>query len=121
MRSFIGFAVFLCLGIPSFHADSQASPRPTLNCNVGPLSKTFGKSQWLLYSCNDASTLIVVSAPGSPATPFIFSFSLEGASYHLRGEGTGAQGATDAAYNELQALSASAIHELIEQTKHVGK
>jgi hypothetical protein len=121
MRRFIGFAVFLSLGIPSFHAESQALPRPTLNCNVGPLSKTFGKSHWLLYSCNDASTLIVVSAPGSPATPFIFSFSLEGGSYHLRGEGTGAQGATDAAYNELHALSASAIRELIEQTKHAGK
>jgi hypothetical protein len=113
--------VALSLVAPCSLALSQALSQPTLTCNVGPLGKTFGQTQWLVYSCNDPSTLIVVSAPGNPASPFYFSFSLEGSSYHLRGEGTGSKPASDAAYSELQALSTSAIRSLVEQTKHVGK
>jgi len=109
-----------CLVVHCSLALPQA-PQPTLTCNVGPLSKTFGQTQWLVYSCDDASTLIVVSGPGNPASPFYFSFSLEGTSYHLRGEGTGSKPASDAAYGELQALSTSTIRSLIEQTKRVGK
>ncbi len=120
MHKFI-LVTLACAVVPSAPVLSQALPQPTLTCNVGPVNKTFGQAQWLVYSCNDASTLIVVSGPGNPASPFYFSFSLEGSSYHIRGEGTGSKPASDAAYNELQALSASAIRGLIEQTKHVGK
>jgi hypothetical protein len=121
MRSFILLAIFICMAVPCSLALPQALPQPTLTCNVGPVNKTYGQTQWLLYSCNDTSTLIAVSAPYNPASPFYFSLSLEGTSYHLRGEGTGSKEASDAAYNDLQALSDSAIRDLIEQTKHVGK
>ena len=122
VRKLTILVVFICLAVPCSLALSQALPQPTLACNVGPVSKTYGQTQWLLYSCNDTSTLIAVSAPGNPASPFYFSFSLEGgASYHVRGEGTGSKAASDAAYNDLQALSASAVRDLIEQTKLVGK
>lgn len=43
-----------------------------LNCDIGPGTKTFGKSSWLVYSCTDNKSLVMVSAPGSPAVPFYF-------------------------------------------------
>jgi len=120
MRKY-SLVVALVLAAPCSPVPSQALTQPALNCDVGPLGKTFGQTQWLVYSCNDPSTLIVVSAQGNPASPFYFSFSLEGSSYHLRGEGTGSKQASDAAYVELQALTTAAIRGLIEQTRQAGK
>jgi|HubBroStandDraft_6_1064221.scaffolds.fasta_scaffold18177_3 hypothetical protein len=85
-------------------------------CDVGPVTKVFGAVPWLVYSCNDATSLVLMSAPGSPASPFYFTFSLEGGSYRLRGEGTGSKTATDAALKDLEALSASDIQALRRET-----
>lgn len=85
-------------------------------CDVGPVRKVFGAVPWLVYSCNDATSLVLMSAPGSPASPFYFIFSLEGGSYRLRGEGTGSKTATDAALKDLEALSAGDIQALRRET-----
>ena len=98
------------------HAEGTA-----LNCTVGPVFKIFGSVPWLVYSCSDAMTLLVVSAPGSPAAPFTFTLAPQGDSYQLRGEGTGSQSATDAALKELQALTTKDIETLIRQTQAVRK
>lgn len=90
---------------------------PTLQCNIGPVRKVFGGVSWLVYSCDDTKSVVVVSARGSPASPFYFMFSPEGGHYHLRGEGTGSRAATDAALKELQALSSRDIENLILETK----
>ena len=86
-----------------------ADNSPALVCNVGPAVKVYGKTNWLVYSCNDNRSLIFVSAPGNPAGPFVFSLMPEGSAYHLRGEGTGNKGSSDAALVELQTLSTSSI------------
>jgi hypothetical protein len=98
-----------------------ASAAPPLNCNVGPVTKMFGSIPWLVYSCDDATSVVLVSAPGSPALPFYFIFSLEGSAYRLRGEGTGSKPATDAALKDLQALSATDILALRRETLAVKK
>jgi len=87
-----------------------------LQCDIGPVTKVFGAVPWLVYSCNDATSLVFLSAPGSPASPFYFIFSLEGSSYRLRGEGTGSKTATDATLKDLEALSASDIQALRRET-----
>ena len=87
-----------------------------LSCDVGPATKTFGGAPWLIYSCNDSSTVIVVSAPGSPAAPFYISLSFENGAYRIRGEGTGAKSVTDAALLQLQALSTLDIQALRKAT-----
>jgi hypothetical protein len=92
-----------------------------LQCDVGPVTKVFGLVPWLVYSCNDATSVVLVSAPGSAAFPFFFSFSLEATSYKLRGQGTGSKTATDAALRELQTLSASDIQGLRRETLAVKK
>ena len=92
-----------------------ASAAP-LNCDVGPVTKTFGGVPWLVYSCNDASTVIVVSAPGSPAAPFYFAFSFENGGYRIRGEGTGTKSVTDTALKQLQELSVAQVRALRQET-----
>jgi hypothetical protein len=92
-----------------------------LQCDIGPITKVFGSVPWLLYSCDDGKSLVVVSAPGSPAAPFYFFFSPEGRGYHLRGEGTGSKPLTDAAYKELEVLSNKDITNLVGQTIAIRK
>jgi hypothetical protein len=91
---------------------------------VGPLNKTYGKTHWLVYSCNNEKAegkamLVLVSAPGSSAMPFVFFFSIKDGAYRLYGEGTGNKEATGAAYVELQQLSEPDIAALILQTQQV--
>lgn len=92
---------------------------PAFRCDIGPLHKAYGGSQWLLYSCTDGTTLAMVSAPGSPAMPYYFMFQRHGVNYRIQGEGTGSKDATDAAYHDLATLSASDVEALIAQTKTV--
>jgi hypothetical protein len=102
--------LFLILAAPFVVA---AAP---LQCDIGPITKVFGSVPWLLYSCDDGKSLVVVSAPGSQAAPFYFFFSPEGSGYHLRGEGTGSKPLTDAAYKELEGLGNKDIADLVRQT-----
>jgi hypothetical protein len=88
-----------------------------LECDIGPITKTFGSVPWLVYSCTDRTSLVLLTAPGSSASPFYFIFSLDGATYRLRGEGAGSEAATDAALRELQALSRREIEGLIRETR----
>jgi hypothetical protein len=104
----------LLLGAVAFGlAGADGEP---LQCNIGPITKTFASVPWLLYSCSDSKSLVMVSAPGSPAAPFYFIFSPEGNGYHLRGEGTGSKSITDVAAKELQNLRDSDIKSLVQET-----
>jgi hypothetical protein len=87
-----------------------------LQCDVGPITKVFGSVPWLVYSCDDGKSLVLMSAPGGAAAPFYFMFYPEGRGYHLRGEGTGSKSLTDAALKELQGLSDKDIAGLVGQT-----
>jgi|SRR6266853_427139 hypothetical protein len=93
-----------------------ATAAAPLQCDVGPVTKVFGAVPWLVYSCEDATSLLLISAPGSPASPFYFILSLEGGSYRLRGDGTGSKTATDATLKDLEALSASDIQAVRRET-----
>ncbi|GLQ97284.1 hypothetical protein GCM10007863_17040 [Dyella mobilis] len=83
---------------------------------TGPVKKTYGKTPWLVYSCDDGQSIVVVTAPGSPAAPFYFTFN----GGRLSGEGTGNKAATDAAYDDLQRLTDADIKALVIQTKNTG-
>jgi|SRR5580704_7458800 hypothetical protein len=88
-----------------------------IQCDVGPVTKTYGSVPWLVYSCKDSKSLVVVSAPGSAAAPFYFFFSPDAGGYHIRGEGTGLKAITDAALRDLQNLSGADIWALIRETQ----
>lgn len=92
-----------------------------LNCDVGPVNKTFGGTRWLVYACNDNRSVVAVSAPGNPAMPFYFMFAHNDSGYRLVGEGTGDKKATEAAYQELNKLKDKDIMSLVAEAKKVAK
>jgi hypothetical protein len=88
---------------------------PQRNCSEGPITRTFGGTDWLVYACDDHKSIVLVTAPGSPAAPFVFSFMMSEGRYQLHGEGAGRKELTDAALNDLQKLTAHDIALLIRQ------
>jgi len=111
----IAFILALC-GAPCIGAAAPASSG-ALSCTIGPVSKTFGGSTWLVYGCNDGQSVVAVAGPGNPATPFYFIFAHGPKGIELHGEGTGNKQATDAAFKELQALSQADIAALFQEAK----
>ena len=89
------------------------------NCALGPLQKTFGGSQWLVYGCDDKKSAVIVTSPTNPAAPFYFFVSRKDGTYHVSGEGLGDKKLTDAAFNELNSLGDTGMAALVaEATKH---
>ncbi len=115
----IATAIFLATALVPVSVASKelAANSPPLKCDIGPVIKKFGATQWLVYSCDDRRTVVIVSAPGNPAMPFYFTFHPGEKGYRLMGEGTGGKDATAAAFDELKALSEPDITALIEQTE----
>ena len=121
-HSALPFVLFLA--ITSFLGPAFSADQPSQKCDVGPLNKTYGKTPWLVYSCNNDKTegnarVVLVTAPGNPAMPFVFFFYVKDGGYRLYGEGTGDKKITDAALSDLQRLTESDIEALINQTKQV--
>ncbi|MET3116453.1 hypothetical protein AAKU64_000659 [Undibacterium sp. GrIS 1.8] len=94
---------------------STFAAEPNINCKIGPVTKTFGGSSWLVFGCSDKRSVVVVTASGSIAAPFYFMFAFGTSGYKLYGEGTGNKAATDAAYKDLIELSASQIDGLFSE------
>lgn len=103
-------------------AATQSEPqKPTLQCETGPLHKIYGGSPWLVYSCSDRKTLVIVSDAGNPASPFYFVFYPEGSGYGMSGEGNGSKTASGAAFEDLKKLGTRDIAALLDQTRLVAK
>ena len=94
-----------------------AEDEDSFRCNIGPVTKTYGQGQWLVYSCNDDKTLLIVSAPGNPATPYYFTLLPTDAGHRLFGDGAGKKEATAAASEQLKSLSEEDIANVIKETK----
>jgi len=102
---------------PAF-SDEESEISEKIGCFTGPAVKTFGYTNWNVYSCGDPNSIAIVSAPGSPAMPFYFMIFKKDGKYRLVGEGTGDREATSAAANYLRKLieSEAEINALIEET-----
>ncbi|WP_149364047.1 hypothetical protein [Rhodanobacter sp. T12-5] len=109
-------AFFLAFGAASC-AVAAAAPGNPLSCNIGPVTKSYGGGQWLVYGCSDGKNVVLVTPQGNPGFPFVFSFLYSGNSMTLHGEGTGNKHVTDAAFKELHALSQADIAALFQQAK----
>lgn len=96
--------------------DQGAAPEP-LQCMAGPIQRSFGGTEWLIYGCADQRTLIVVSAPGNPAMPFVFTLSKTDGGVRISGEGNGDQGATTPAFEDLKKVSSEVLGQMIRETE----
>jgi hypothetical protein len=108
MRPILAFS--LLMAAPAMAASE-------LDCKIGPITKPYGGTSWLVYACNDQHSLVFVSAPGSKAMPFYFSLTKENGNYHINGEGAGDKRATDAAFREISTLTATEIAKLVSEAQ----
>ncbi len=95
----------------------ESSPALKLVCDVGPIEKGYGGTDWLVYSCNDRRSVVITAAAGSPASPFVFRFLARENAYLLQSMGTGDRKFTSAAFNELKGMSAQDIEMLVTLTR----
>lgn len=97
-------------------SQSESAPTP-LKCDVGPVSRTFGGSEWMVYSCDDGASMVAVTAAGNPASPFIFILMSGDDGYKIMGEGNGDQMASSAAGDEISRMTADELAALLAATK----
>jgi hypothetical protein len=109
-------AMGLAAGSPVETPSPGSKPAP-MKCETGPVKRTFGGTEWIVYSCEDKASMVVVSAEGNPATPFFFFLRFQDGSYRIRGEGNGDRRATDAAFQELAKMTPADFAALLEATK----
>lgn len=88
-----------------------------LQCMAGPINRSFGGTEWLTYGCADHRTLIVVSAAGNPAIPFVFILSKTDEGVRIKGEGNGDQRATAPAFEDLKKVSPEALEHMIREAE----
>lgn len=108
-------AVLVCLPLP---ASAQTAP---MDCTVGPVIKTFGGSKWVVNSCADGRTVILMATNDSPAFPCFIKLAPSAEGYDINGRGKGDKQATNAAMDELGALSVTDVHAMIDETKQLQK
>ena len=94
-----------------------------MQCEVGPVEKSFGGTKWTVYSCDDKKSLVIVSADGNPAMPYFFMISEIDGKLAIHGEGNGSKEASTAAGRDLEKLmvSENEIAALIAETLAVSK
>lgn len=113
-------AILLAMGMgagsPAETRSWGAKPAP-MKCETGPVKRTFGGTEWIVYSCEDQASMVVVSAKGNPAMPFFFFLKSEGGGYRIRGEGNGDKKASNAAFQELAGMKPAEFAALLEATK----
>ena len=115
-----GTALLVLLAASSL---AEAEPQPgeaELQCHIGPATKHLGGNDWVVYACADGQSVVVAAGAPNPATPFFFIVRPDGDGIVLYGEGTGDKSATEPAYNELQAMSASDLAQLYQQAVVAG-
>jgi hypothetical protein len=102
-------------------AVSAHAEEPRLQCDIGPASRIFGSVRWFVYGCSDGASLVILSPPDSPASPFYFVLSPDGKGYKLKGDGAEPNATTEAARKELEALSPSDIRGLLREARLASK
>ena len=92
MRLRLFAAPLLSLAAVSVQADSPTPP--PMKCETGPVQRQFGGTDWLVYSCDDGHSMVVISSPGNPASPFYFVLTSREGTYKIYGEGNGSKAAS---------------------------
>lgn len=113
------FAIALALA-PLLVTSGKVSGKSSLACDIGPVQRHYGSNDWLVYSCADARSIVVVSATGTSIQLGYFLVSPHGKDVTVAGEGWGKDSAYQPAFQALKRLNAKALAGLVMETKEVA-
>lgn len=119
MRIFSASALMVFFAVvPVAHtrADDQVAP---MRCDIGPLPRTYGGTDWVVYSCSDRKTVVIHTAASNPGKEFYFLFTSKEGELRLHGEGNGDRKYTSAAFEELKPMTQQDLDALIKETETV--
>ena len=116
-RSLLIVASVLAAGIGTARAEPAEPVAAPLKCDIGPVHRSFGGTNWIVYSCADQTSMAIVSEKGNPAAPFVFVLKSEGGAYAISGEGNGERDASDAAGDALETMTPAEFAALLAATK----
>lgn len=95
----------------------QPSPgAPPMKCETGPVERMFGQSMWMVYSCDDDKSLVLLAPEASAAYPFLFLIAPHEGRYRIDSKGQTSPEAR-MALQDLSMLGGDDIKELIQATK----
>ena len=112
-------ATLLCSALFAAVSTQPLAQQPApqqIKCEAGPLKRTFGGTEWLVYGCDERASMVVVSAPGNPAMPFYFFIRPEAGTYRIEREGSSDSEASRAAGNSLSQLTPAEVASLLTAT-----
>src|SRR5205085_7779368 len=95
----------------------QSADGPTLSCKTGPARRLLAGQPWTIHSCSDHATLLVTSAEGNPALPFVFFLVPSRNGYEFATVTTRVPPAANAARIELLSFTTEEMAELIRETE----
>lgn len=98
---------------------AQTSTQP-VRCETGPARRQLGGTSWVVYSCDDRKSMILVSAEGSPASPFMFFLRKQKAGYSISSEGNGNERWSKAAAEALSKMDSVDFDALLKETERSG-
>ncbi len=111
--------------LAAFAAQSASEPPPKpapLQCDRGPVERTFGEVPWQVYACDDGATLVVVTGPTpTRKLSFFFILSPKNGRYNLHGEGNGDRNLTRPAYEALSAMAPEDLRALYAEAAAAGE
>lgn len=116
----MAMAILAAVGMASDASDESQkslSNSAPMKCETGPVRRTFGGSEWEVYSCEDQASMVVVSVQGNPASPFYFFLKSTEGSYRITGEGNGDEKASGAAAHALESMTSADLAKLLAATK----
>ena len=107
------------LAVESAVAIAQQPPpsSPSLKCDIGPISRTFGGAEWIVYSCDDHASMVVLPKGANPPLQFHFFLSPDAGAYKIVSQGDGDRKVIDPAKDELSKFTSADFAALLAATK----
>jgi len=96
---------------------ADGEPDLELQCEVGPVDRSYGGSAFAIYSCDDGESVVAFAKPGTPAYPFYFIVTPRGDGVRLYGEGDGDNDAGRAAFSVLNRFRPRDVAKLVAATR----
>lgn len=115
----VGACLALLMAGPVFAA-SHPGKQENIACKTGPVARTYGGQSWLVYSCADRRSIMVVSNHGDSPTAYIMLSPARG-HVEVIGEGWGTGTEGNAAFAELKGMSARQLGILVAETRRAGQ
>lgn len=92
----------------------------SLACEVGPVQRQFGQSQWNVYACTDEKSVVVVPIAATNGEFGYFFLTPAGQEIVVTGEGWGEDASFQPSFQQLKELDSRDLADLVKAAESVN-